>query len=76
MDNLNTHKGELAQEWLEGNPLVSFHYTPTHASYKGTSGLGISAAEALNYWRKIRDISRKHGCVEGVRFSSPARIYR
>jgi transposase len=33
MDNLNTHKGELAQEWLEGNPLVSFHYTPTHASW-------------------------------------------
>jgi transposase len=33
MDNLNTHKGELAQEWLEGNPLVSFHYTPTHGSW-------------------------------------------
>jgi hypothetical protein len=30
MDNLNTHKGKLAQEWLEENPLVSFHYTPTH----------------------------------------------
>jgi transposase len=33
MDNLNTHKGRLAQEWLEAHPQVSFHYTPTHASW-------------------------------------------
>lgn len=33
MDNLNTHKGEAAQEWLEDHPKVSFHYTPTHASW-------------------------------------------
>ncbi len=31
MDNLNTHKGRLALEWLEKNPQVAFHYTPTHA---------------------------------------------
>ena len=24
---------EQAQEWLEQNPQVSFHYTPTHASW-------------------------------------------
>ncbi len=33
MDNLNTHKGKAAQEWLENHPQVSFHYTPTHASW-------------------------------------------
>ena len=33
MDNLNTQKGKLAQEWLEENPLVSFHHTPTHTSW-------------------------------------------
>lgn len=33
MDNLNTHKGKAAQKWLEGHPLVTFHYTPTHASW-------------------------------------------
>ncbi len=33
MDNLNTHKGRLATTWLEQHPLVSFHYTPTHASW-------------------------------------------
>ena len=33
MDNLNTHKGKLAQQWLEKNPNVTFHFTPTHASW-------------------------------------------
>lgn len=33
MDNLNTHKGNAAKEWLEEHPLVTFHYTPTHASW-------------------------------------------
>jgi transposase len=33
MDNLNTHKGKAAQEWLEDHPKVSFHFTPTHASW-------------------------------------------
>lgn len=33
MDNLNTHTNAAAMEWLERNPLVSFHYTPTHASW-------------------------------------------
>jgi transposase len=33
MDNLNTHTNKAAMEWLERNPLVSFHYTPTHASW-------------------------------------------
>lgn len=33
LDNLNTHKGSLAQDWLKDHPLVSFHFTPTHASW-------------------------------------------
>ena len=33
MDNLNTHKGKAAQAWLEKHPQVTFHYTPTHASW-------------------------------------------
>lgn len=33
MDNLNTHKGKMAQEWLDRHPEVSFHFTPTHASW-------------------------------------------
>ena len=33
MDNLNTHKNEAAREWLARHPNVTFHYTPTHASW-------------------------------------------
>jgi len=33
MDNLNTHKNQAAREWVGKHPLISFHYTPTHASW-------------------------------------------
>lgn len=33
LDNLNTHTGEAAAQWLKQHPHVSFHYTPTHASW-------------------------------------------
>jgi transposase len=33
MDNPDTHKGTMAQEWLSRHPLVTFHFTPTHASW-------------------------------------------
>ncbi len=33
LDNLNTHNGIPAAQWLEDHPKVSFHYTPTHASW-------------------------------------------
>ena len=31
LDNLNTHKKN--DEWLVRHPLVTFHYTPTRASW-------------------------------------------
>jgi transposase len=33
LDNLNTHKNEAARAWLSQHSRVSFHYTPTHASW-------------------------------------------
>jgi transposase len=33
LDNLNTHKNEAARAWLAQHPRVTFHYTPTHASW-------------------------------------------
>src|ERR1700740_508489 len=33
LDNLNTHTNDEARKWLEAHPQVSFHYTPTHASW-------------------------------------------
>lgn len=33
LDNLNTHKNKAAEAWLKASPKVTFHYTPTHASW-------------------------------------------
>ena len=33
LDNLNIHCGNLIKQWLKEHPRVSFHYTPTHASW-------------------------------------------
>lgn len=33
LDNLNTHNNKAAMKWLESNPDVEFHFTPTHASW-------------------------------------------
>lgn len=33
LDNLNTHTNDAAQRWLKRHPLVTFHYTPKHASW-------------------------------------------
>lgn len=33
LDNLNTHKNDAARTWLAAHPHVTFHYTPTHASW-------------------------------------------
>jgi len=33
LDNLNTHHNEAARQWLQKHPRISFHYTPTHASW-------------------------------------------
>ena len=33
LDNLNTHTNEAAKNWLKAHRLVSFHYTPSHASW-------------------------------------------
>ncbi len=32
-DNLNIHKNEALRRWVGRHPGVSFHYTPTHASW-------------------------------------------
>lgn len=33
LDNLNIHTNQAAKDWLEKHPRVTFHYTPTHASW-------------------------------------------
>jgi transposase len=38
MDNLNVHLNTSAIDWLTKHPHVSFHYTPTHASWVNLIG--------------------------------------
>lgn len=33
LDNLNTHTNQAARDWLKQHPKVTFHHTPTHASW-------------------------------------------
>jgi len=33
LDNVSTHKTEAVRQWLERNPRVQFHFTPTSASW-------------------------------------------
>lgn len=33
LDNLSAHKSKRVQEYLEANPRVTFHYTPTYSSW-------------------------------------------
>jgi hypothetical protein len=63
LDNLNTHKNN--DEWLKRHPLVTFHFTPTRASWlnqvecwfsilQGQSLTGASFTSALAIDRVLR----------------------
>ena len=89
MDNLNTHKGKLAQEWLAEHPLVSFHYTPTHASWVNLAecffsiltrqGLQQSVHQSVKELRKfLREfvISYNKSCGPFVWTKGPEKLKR
>ena len=44
LDNLNTHKKN--EEWRARHPLVTFHYTPTRASWLNQAGCWFSILQA------------------------------
>jgi transposase len=62
MDNLNTHKGKAAQEWLAEHPQVTFHYTPTHASWVNLAEcfFSIVSKQALDQavHKSVRELER------------------
>jgi hypothetical protein len=33
VDNYAAHKHSAVKDWLEANPRVNLHFTPTHASW-------------------------------------------
>jgi len=62
MDNLNTHKGKEAQKWLKSHPNVSFHYTPTHASWVNLAEcfFSILTRQGLQHavHRSVKDLTK------------------
>ena len=62
LDNLNTHNGLPAEEWLANHPHVSFHYTPTHASWVNLIEcfFSILTKQALQHsvHRSVKDLEK------------------
>ena len=62
LDNLNTHTNDAAKKWLEANAQVSFHYTPTHASWVNLieAFFSILTRQGLQQavHRSVRDLER------------------
>ena len=58
LDNLNLHKNDAAQRWLERHPRVHFHPTPTHASWVNLVECFFSIlskrglAQSVHHWKQ------------------------
>jgi transposase len=59
MDNLNTHKGKLAQDWLARHPKVTFHYTPTHASWVNLAECFFSILARQGLYQSVHRSTRE-----------------
>jgi transposase len=70
MDNYAAHKHPAVRAWLEDNPRVHVHFTPTHASWMNLVEVWFSLAERQAIHRgsygSVRDLTRKiRGFVDG-----------
>jgi hypothetical protein len=45
MDNYAAHKHPAVKAWLEANPRIHVHFTPTHASWMNLVEVWFSLAE-------------------------------
>ena len=63
LDNSSTHRTEVIHEWLQENPRVHFHYTPTSASWlnlvEGFFGILGTRSLAITDFRSKRAL-REH----------------
>lgn len=61
MDNYATHKHAAVKEWLAANPRVTFHFTPTHASWMNMVEIffGIAERQAIRRgtFKSVRDLT-------------------
>src|SRR6476646_9798403 len=80
LDNLNTHKKN--EEWLARHPLVTFHYTPTRASWlnqvegwfsilqgQSLTGASFTSVEQLKTYGQLHHVSRLIGNLKRPRLS-------
>ena len=63
LDNLSAHKTTLVREFLEQNPRVHFHFTPTYSSWLNQVELWFARIErdviARGIFRSVSDLARK-----------------
>ena len=63
LDNLSAHKTALVREFLEQNPHVHFHFTPTYCSWLNQIELWFSKIEreviARGVFTSVADLARK-----------------
>jgi transposase len=63
LDNLSAHKTTLLQEFLEQNPRVRFHFTPTYSSWLNQVELWFAKIErevvARGVFTSVPDLARK-----------------
>jgi transposase len=63
LDNLSAHKTKLVRQFLEQNPRVSFHFTPTYSSWLNQVELWFAKIErdviAPGVFTSVSDLARK-----------------
>jgi transposase len=63
LDNLSAHKTALVRDFLEKNPRVHFHFTPTYSSWLNQVELWIARIErdviARGIFKSVPDLARK-----------------
>lgn len=63
LDNLSAHKTKAVAEFLEANPKVRFHFTPTYSSWMNQVEIWFSKIErdviARGVFRSVADLARK-----------------
>ena len=63
LDNLSAHKTKAVEEFLEANPKVRFHFTPTYSSWLNQVEIWFSKIErvvvARGVFRSVADLARK-----------------
>lgn len=63
LDNLSAHKTQAVRDFLEANPKVKFHFTPTYSSWLNQVEIWFSKIErdviARGVFKSVSDLSRK-----------------